>query len=132
MLANLRGRDRLVAKGENGGARKSVEAFDFGELGDDVFGDAVAKVFVFLDAAEIFEIEDGDGFYCGLCLIGGRRLRMSPDQSAFARLLAAESRSRLRRLRSVLSSVGGLVAQVAVFLESFATNAVEIPWGGED
>ena len=36
--------------------------FNFGELGDDVFGDTVAEIFVFLDAAGIFEIERSQGF----------------------------------------------------------------------
>ena len=71
LLADLRGSDLFIAVSEDGGTRKSIEAFYFGQLGDDVFGDAVAKIFVFLDAAEIFEIEDGDGFG-GLFLIGGR------------------------------------------------------------
>jgi hypothetical protein len=57
----LLGGDRFVAEGEHFGARKNLQLGDFGNFGDDVFGDAVAKIFVFFGAALIFEIKDGDG-----------------------------------------------------------------------
>ena len=60
LLADLRGSHRLVAKGQHGGAGKGVQSPNLGKLGDDVLGDAVAQVFVFLGAALIFEIEHGD------------------------------------------------------------------------
>ena len=62
LFANLRGGHRFIAKGQDGGARERVDSANFGELGDDVFGDAVAEVFVLFGAALIFEIEYGDGF----------------------------------------------------------------------
>src|SRR5271156_5327947 len=55
----------LVAIGQDGGAGEDLELFDLGKLGDDVFGHAIAEVFVVFAVAEIFEIEDGDGFFRG-------------------------------------------------------------------
>jgi len=51
LLADLRGSHRFVTPSQNGGARKGVQSPDLGELGNDVLGDAVAQVFVFLGAA---------------------------------------------------------------------------------
>src|SRR5208282_2495361 len=63
LLANLRRGDRLVAKGQHRGAGKSIQSTNLGELGDDVFGDAIAEILIFLGAAQIFEIEDSDGLF---------------------------------------------------------------------
>ena len=52
-----------------------------------------------------------------LFLFGGGRLRHHRRLG-----LLPESRSRLRRLRSVFNSRGGLVAEVAVFFEGFVTR----------
>ncbi len=57
MLADLRGSNLFVAEGEHRRARIGIEAANLGEFGDDIFGDAVAKIFVFLGGAEVFEIE---------------------------------------------------------------------------
>ena len=64
LLADLRRRDRLVAKGQHGRARKDLQPADLRKLGDDVFGDAVAEVLVLFHAAEVLEIEHGDRFRC--------------------------------------------------------------------
>ena len=38
------------------------------QLGGDVFGDAVAQVLVFLHAAQVLEVENGDGVITDGCL----------------------------------------------------------------
>ena len=63
LLADLRGRQWFVPKGEHGGAREEAKFLDFRELGDDVLGHAVAKVFVLFVPAEICEIEYGERFF---------------------------------------------------------------------
>src|SRR5271155_1316350 len=55
----------LVAIGQDGGAGEDLELFDLGELGDDVFSHAIAEIFVVFAVAEIFEIQDGYGFFGG-------------------------------------------------------------------
>jgi len=57
--ANLGSGDGLVSIRKDGGAGEELQIFDVGQLGDDVFGHAVAKVFIFLGGTEIFKIEDG-------------------------------------------------------------------------
>ena len=58
--ADVRGRGLLVAEREDGGARKDVQTLDLREVRQDVLGDAVAQVLVFLHAREVLEVEDGD------------------------------------------------------------------------
>src|SRR6202000_2877142 len=74
LLANLLWRHLLVAERQNGRARVGVQSADFRELGDDVFGDAVAQVFIFFGAAEIFKVEDRDGFRTGFGGHAGTRV----------------------------------------------------------
>ena len=66
LLADLLRRDLLIAKRQDCVTRESVQAADFRKFGDDVFGDAVAKVFVFFRAAEILEIQHCDGLRTNL------------------------------------------------------------------
>ena len=99
LLADLRRSHRLVAEGQNRGTRKGVQSADLGELGDDVLGDAVAQVFVFLGATLIFEIEHGDRFLLGCYLAAG-----DPSSVFSVAGRRLESRSRLRRFRSARSS----------------------------
>ncbi len=67
LLADLRRSHRFVAKRQDRRTRECVQALDLGKFGDDVLGDSVAQVFIFLRAALIFEIEDGDGFTYRRC-----------------------------------------------------------------
>ena len=50
-FADFRSSDRFVAKLQHFRARINFKARDFGEFGDDVFGHAIAKIFVFFCAA---------------------------------------------------------------------------------
>ena len=53
---------RTASRGrQNRGRRENPQFLDLREFGDDVFGDAVAEVFVFLGAAQIGEVENRDG-----------------------------------------------------------------------
>jgi hypothetical protein len=83
LLADLGRRDRLVPERQHHRPRIDLEALDLRELRDDVFGDAVAEVLVFLGTGEILEIEDGHGLRgCASPLgVGGsaaRRRRSKP------------------------------------------------------
>ncbi len=51
LLPDLLRGDLLVAKRQDRRTRKSIQTTDFRELGDDVFGDSVAEVFVFFCGA---------------------------------------------------------------------------------
>ncbi len=58
LLADLGGRQRLVAKREDLGTREHADLPDLGQLCDDVLGHSIAKVLVILGAAQVFEVED--------------------------------------------------------------------------
>ena len=62
LLADLGDGHRLVAKCQHSGAWQELQLLDLCQLGDDVFRHAVAEVFIFLAAAEVREVEHGDGF----------------------------------------------------------------------
>src|SRR6185295_358389 len=74
LLPDLRRRCRFVAVRQDGRSREALQALDLRQLGDDVFGDSVAEVFVFLDAAEILEIEDRDRFLTRGCTVVSARI----------------------------------------------------------
>ncbi len=60
LLAHLLRGYRLVPELEHLRAREDFELRDFRELRDDVFGDAVAEIFVLFRAALIFEVQHRD------------------------------------------------------------------------
>ena len=60
LLADLLGRNGLIAEREHFRAGKNFQLLDFRKLGDDIFRNAVAEVFVFFGTTLIFEVEDGD------------------------------------------------------------------------
>src|SRR5262249_61184793 len=113
----LRGAKRLVAKREDRRPGKYLQAVDLGELHDDVLGDAVAEVLVFLRAAQVLEVENGDGLLGALRGAGPRigllgraplarlELVLEPQQVGF------ELRRRLAAQLAVL--FGGLLADAA-------------------
>ena len=72
LLAHLLRRDRLVAKREHLRARENFQLRDFRKLGDDVFRNPIAEVFVFFRATLIFEIENRDRFLLGRRRVGCR------------------------------------------------------------
>ena len=113
LLADLRRGHLLVAEGEHGGAREDVQALDLGEIGEDVLGDAVPQVLVFLHAGEVLEIEDGDRT---LRALGRAGLRI--DQRRRAR--TNPSSLRLRRRRSVFSSVADWQRRLRSFSSAFS------------
>ena len=71
----------FVPVGQHGGARKGVQSANLGQLGNDVFGDAVAQVFIFFHAAQIFEIQHHHGFHR---LLGHPGLTVGKFGRAFA------------------------------------------------
>ena len=126
-MADLRSGDGLVAILRHGGPRKYSQVFHFGKLGDDVFGHAVAEVFVFLGAAEVFEVEDGDGFFgfggdaaaffcrcgCGLC-------------GFVAAGAGGGFEIALEAFEVGAQFGGGLVAHLAIFFEGFGDDALQL------
>ena len=76
---------RTVARG------KDVQPFDLQQLSDDVFRHAVAKVFIFLGAAEILEIEHGERL---------RGAAQQPQKRMELIGVRPDSDSRLRRCKS--------------------------------
>ncbi len=115
LLADLRGVGRLVAESKHFRARKNLQLGDFRKLGDDVFGHAVAEVLVFLAAALIFEVQNGDGFFDGsshggVCAGGIRFLRAGP---------AIRIKVALKTLQVGTEFSGGLITEIGVFLEGF-------------
>ena len=60
LLAHLLRGDRLVAERQHLRARKDLQLGDLGKLGDDVFRNSIAEVFVLFRAALIFEVEHRD------------------------------------------------------------------------
>ena len=117
----------LVAIGQDGGAGEDLELFDLGELGDDVFGHAIAEIFVVFAIAEIFEIEDGYGFFRGgsggLGGGGGAGLSLGVGEAAGRIAVALEA------FEIGFDFGGGLVAEVAVFFDRFVDDALE--FGGD-
>ena len=100
LLAHLLRGHRLVAERQHLRAGKDFELLDLRELRDDVFGDPVAEVLVFLRAALIFEVEHRDR-----AVLGRGRVRLGARNALLrGRACRPESRSRLRRFRSARSS----------------------------
>lgn len=62
LLTDNRSGDLFVAEGEHFRAREDLQLSDLREFGDDIFGHAVAEVFVFFGATLVFEIENRDRF----------------------------------------------------------------------
>ena len=51
---------RLVAVGEHGRTREDAQPLNVGQLGDDVLGHAIAKILIFLGAAQVLEVKNSD------------------------------------------------------------------------
>ena len=117
LLADLLGGDRFVAEGEHFGARKNLQLGDFGNFGDDVFGDAVAKIFVFFGAALIFEIKDGDGF---AFLLDRMRGGAGAGSAFFGGGPAAGFEVAAEAFEVGAQFGSGLAAQVGILFEGFA------------
>ena len=62
-MANLRSGKGLVAKREHGGSWKKLQLLNLREFRDDVFGHAIAKVFVLFVVAKIREVQHGNSFF---------------------------------------------------------------------
>ena len=62
LLAHLLRRKRLVAKREHFRSRENLQLRDLRNLRHHIFGDAVAKIFVFFCAALVLEIQHRHGF----------------------------------------------------------------------
>ena len=77
-----------------------MEFLNLGKLGDDVFGDSVSQVFVLFGAADVFEIDTAIGRSGAFHAASTR-----PELPLITERLRPESRSLLRRSRSVLNSV---------------------------
>src|ERR1700719_3068212 len=120
LLAYLLRGNRLVAESEHLRTREYLELRDLRNLGDDVFRDAVAEIFVLFGAALVFEVEDRYGFWLGCCsmcsrtrttfLGGGPAARF--DIAAEALQIGAEFSSRL-------------APEVGVLLERLAKNVFQ-------
>ena len=117
-MPNLCRRYLLVAVDKHSRAREDVQPLDFGQLGNDVFCDAIAKVLIFLRPAEVLEIEDSYRF-CALFdnprarfarisrpLVTGINITLEPDQVG-------------------LEVGSGLIAQISVFFQSLFQDASE-------
>ncbi len=115
--ADVRRGRLLVAEREHRGARKDVQAVDLRQVGQDVLGDAVPQVLVFLDSREVFEIEHRDRALRALARrfrVGERgRARPAPFE------LAPQAEEVGLQLR------GGLVAEAAVLLERLLEDRPE-------
>src|SRR5690242_11396176 len=57
---NFRRGDRLIAEGQHGCAGKHTQAFDFEQLGSDVFSHSIAEILIFLHSTQILEIKNCD------------------------------------------------------------------------
>jgi hypothetical protein len=130
-FADLRRGDGLIAKLQHFGTRKNFETGDFGKFGDDIFGHAIAKIFIFFGSTKIFEIEHGDGFLFGNWR-GDWRRRSGGERrfnSSGGRVGARRGVEVTLQTFEIGAEFGsGLAAIIAIFLEGFANNAVQI-WG---
>ena len=98
LLPDLRRRYTLVAIGQNRWSRENVQPFNLGEFSDDIFGNSVPEVFIFLYATQVLEVQDGDRFLALLVFVRDSVL-------SAVRFLPDEPISRLNLVRSVLMSV---------------------------
>jgi hypothetical protein len=116
LLADLLGGDLLVAEGEHLGARENLQLRDLGNFGDDVFSNAVAKIFVFFSAALILKIKHGDGFAFLLHRVRGR----AGAAGAFLRGGAAAGFQVAAQPFEIGAQFGsGLAAQVRILFKGF-------------
>ena len=119
LLADRRRRDRSVTVCQYRRPREDLEALDLRKLGNDIFSDSVAEVFVFLDAAEILEVEDSDRF------LGLARRRYSP-RIALGSALAARIDIPLQSQQIGLQISSALIAKIAILLQRFRQHASEL------
>ena len=110
LLPNLCGGHLLVPVREHSRAREDVQAPDLGKFGNNVFRDAVAKVFVFLRPAEVLEIENGYGFRA--CFADSR-----PRFCRISRTLVTGINVTLEPDQVGLEIRGGLITQISVLFE---------------
>ena len=86
-----------LSRNTNRGPREQLQRSDLSKLGNDVFGHSVAKVLVFLGAAEVFEYSTATDFFsvadAGL---SSTAVPTSPLLACVA--LPLDSRSRRKRL----------------------------------
>ena len=107
---HVRRAHRLVAISEHRRARQHPQVLNLRELGDDIFRDAVAEVFVIFRTGGILKIQHGQR------LFGGRRHRGRGAPGARIALQALEVGAQARR---------ALIASPGIFLERFGYDLLE-------
>ncbi len=60
LLTHMGGRHRFVAVGEHRGTGEDAKFQNLGNLGGDVFGDAITKVFVFFLPTQVLEVKHSE------------------------------------------------------------------------
>ena len=121
LLPDLQRRHLLVAKRQHRRPRKRIQPANLRKLRDDVFGNPVAQVLIFLRAAQIFEIE--------------HRQRFRPPASPLPTRDSLTSAARfVPRIQIALQSVQirlqfrrRLAPQIAVLLQQLIQQSAPIP-----
>ena len=118
LLPDLRRNGLLVTERQHLRTRENLKLRDFGKLGDDVFGHAIAEVFVFFPAALIFEIKHGHRLFRwrGSGRKSGTGVGFSSGGPAAGINVPPQPLQIGAKFRR------GLVTQVGVFFERFAEN----------
>src|ERR1700723_136644 len=121
LLADLLRGDGFVAKGEHFGPREDLKLGDLGKLGDDVFGNSVAEVFVFFRTTLVLKVKSRNRSLLGC----GSRVRTGTAAAFFGAGLSAGFDVAAQALQICTELGGGLAAQVGIFFERFSQNIFE-------